>query len=394
MGNSEMPLKGIKVLDLTMSYAGPFCTMLLSDMGADVVKVEPPARGDDSRHWGPPFTEQGESPWFLSVNRNKRSITLDINQADDRATLQKLIKKADVFVLSLGLKTLQKYDLIYEKVKQHNPSIIYCSITGFGQSGPYKNRPCYDLISEGIGGIMSVTGRDNEPEKVGTAAGDILAAHNACFAIVCCLYRRTFTGEGEYIDANLVESVMSFITPRIVSYMSTGVLPVPDSNRSTPIALYQPLRTKDGYLNVAIGNDKIWERVCKLLGFEEFLELDAYKTNADRREHRLEIIESFEKVLMTQDAQYWFEYLSEKGVPCGPIYYINQLVEDPHVKHRKTVYHIQSNEGGEVPQVRAPWKLGETRESSPRVPPRLGEHNREVYEEWLSGSGQRLHKEE
>ena len=383
MEKSKLPLEGIRVLDLTTSYSGPFCTMFLADMGADVVKIEEPQKGDDSRYWGPPFTGKGESPWFLSANRNKRSIALNIRQPDDMEILKKLIQKADVFVVSLSLKALEKLNLSYEEVKPLNPGLIYCSVTGFGQTGPYRNRLCYDLISEGIGGIMGVTGDNDHPEKVGTAAGDILAAHHACFAIASCLYRRTFTGVGDFVDVNLVESILSFVTPRIVSYLSTGELPLPDANRSTPIAIYQPVRTKDGYLNMGIGNDRIWERTCKLLGLDELLQVDAYRTNESRKIRRAEIVEQLEKVLVTKETMYWFEYLSENGVPCGPIYYLNQVVEDPHIRFRKAIYYLEDDDLGKIPQVTAPWKLTQTQENVPRLPPKIGEHNMEVYQQWL-----------
>lgn len=383
MEKLRLPLEGIRVLDLTTSYAGPFCTMFLADMGADVVKVEEPKRGDDSRYWGPPFFRKGISPWFLSTNRNKRSISLNIRKPQGLEILKQLIQKVDVFVVSLSLKAIERLDLSYEKVRPLNPSLIYCSITGFGHTGPYRNRPCYDLISEGIGGIMSVTGDNDEPQKVGTAAGDILAAHQACFAIASCLYRRTLTGVGEFVDVCLVDSVVSFVTPRIVSYLATGELPRPDANRSTPIAIYQPLRTKDGYLNVGIGNDRIWERICKLLGLEKLLEVETYKTNERRKIHRSEIIPQLEKVLLTNETQYWFDYLSENGVPCGPIYYLNQVVEDPHIRSREMIFSIDDEELGPIPQVGPPWKLVHTQEKRYRPPPRVGEHDEEVYREWL-----------
>jgi len=383
MEKIRLPLEGIRVLDLTTSYAGPFCTMFLADMGADVIKVEEPLKGDDSRYWGPPFFKEDISPWFLSTNRNKRSISLNIQDPKGMEILKKLQQKADVFIVSLTLKALEKLGLSYEKVKALNPSLIYCSITGFGQTGPYRNRPCYDLISEGIGGIMGVTGDNDEPQKVGTAAGDILAAHHACFAIVSCLYRRTFTGLGDFVDVCLVDSIVSFVTPRVVSYLSTGELPRPDANRTTPIAVYQPVRTKDGYMNMAIGNDRIWERVCKLLGLEELLDMDAYKTNESRKIHRAEIVDRLEEVLGTKETQYWFEYLSERGVPCGPINYLNQVAEDPHIRSRGIIFNVNDDELGSIPQVAPPWKLVQSQEKKHKPPPRLGEHDEEVYGEWL-----------
>lgn len=379
---SVLPLEGIRVLDLTTSYAGPFCTMLLSDMGADVVKIEQPDGGDDSRYWGPPLIK-GISPWFLSANRNKRGISLDIRKPQGLEILEQLLRKADVFVVSLSLGALERLNLQYEKVKNLNPRLIYCSITGFGHTGPYSNRLCYDLISEGMGGIMSVTGDNDHPEKIGTAAGDILAAHHACFAIACCLYRRMSTGLGDFVDICLVDSIVSFVTPRFVSYLSSGELPRPDANRSTPIAVYQPLRTKDGYLNVGIGNDRIWERICKLLGLEELLEVDAYRTNEGRKNHRSEIIARIERSLKTNDTLYWFNYLAENGVPCGPIYYLNQVVEDPHIRSRGMVFYLEDDRLGTIPQVGSPWKLVYTQEKKHQPPPSIGEHNEEVFKEWL-----------
>ena len=382
MGKSKLPLEGIKVLDLTTSYAGPFCTMFLGDMGAEIVKIEEPKQGDDSRYWGPPFYK-GASPWYLSANRNKRSISLNIRDPKGLEILKQLIQKSDVFVVSLALKALEKLGLSYESQRELNPGLIYCSITGFGHTGPYRYRLCYDLISEGVGGVMGVTGDNDNPEKVGTAAGDILAAHQACFAIVSCLYRRTFTGQGDFIDICLVDSVVSFVTPRVVSYLSTGELPRPDANRSSPIAIYQPIQTKDGYLNMGIGNDRIWERACKLLGLEELLGVEAYKTNKSRKIHRSEIVSRIEEVLRTKDTQYWFEYLSENGVPCGPINYIDNVVEDPHIRSRGMFFNLEDEELGTVPQVGSPWKLGQTREKTHKAPPRVGEHDEEVYREWL-----------
>ena len=383
MEKSNLPLTGIRILDLTTSYAGPFCTMFLADMGADVVKIEEPKMGDDSRYWGPPFFKD-VSPWFLSTNRNKRSISLNIRKPQGLEILKDLVQKTDVFVTSLTTKALEKLGLSYENLRASNPKLIYCSITGFGHTGPYKHRPCYDLISEGIGGVMGVTGDNDQPEKVGTAAGDILAAHQACFAIVSCLYRRTFTGLGDFIDVCLVDSIVSFVTPRVVSYLSTGELPRPDANRSTPIAIYQPLQTKDGYLNMGIGNDRIWERVCKLLDIEELLEAAAYKTNESRKNHRSEIVARLEEVLRTRDTQYWFEYLSENGVPCGPINFLDSVVEDPHIRSREMIFDLEDEKLGMIPQVGPPWKLTETREKSHKAPPRVGEHDGEVYGEWLN----------
>lgn len=353
--------------------------MFLADMGAEVIKVEEPQRGDDSRYWGPPFAPSGASPWFMSANRSKKSIGLNVQDQRGLELLKKLITKADVFVVSLGIKALDKLGLTYDKMSALNPGLIYCSITGFGHDGPYKNRPAYDLIAEGVGGVMAVTGDNDHPEKVGTAAGDILAAHQACYTIACCLYRRTLTGRGDFIDICLVDSIISFVAPRVVTYLATGDLPRPDANRSSPIAVYQPLATRDGQLNVGIGNDRIWTRACKLLGLEDMLSNENYRTNESRKLHRHEIVPRLEEVLRTNDTQYWFKYLSEGGVPCGPIYYVDQVVEDPQVQARGMIFDLEDPEQGRVPQVGPPWKLGQTVEPEHRVPPSVGADGPEVY---------------
>jgi len=383
MEKQKLPLEGVRVLDLTGSYAGPFCTMFLGDLGADVVKVEEPKRGDDIRHWGGEHLFKGINPWYLSANRNKRGLSLNIREPKGFEVLKQLIQKADVFMVSMSLKALERLNLSYEMVRELNPKVIYCSLSGYGQTGPYRYRPCYDLISEGVGGIMGVTGDNDHPEKIGTPAGDILAAHIACIPILACLYRRTFTGLGDFVDVCLVDSVVSFVSPKLVSHLATGEMFEPDANRSTPICVYQPVRTKDGYLNMGIGNDRIWERVKELLGLGEEFQGDKYSNNEGRRRHRDEIVAGIEKVLMTREKMYWFDYLAENGVPCGPIYYLHEVAQDPHIKARGIISYIEDDELGPIPQVGPPWKLSQTAKSTHRRPPEIGEHDEEVYGEWL-----------
>ncbi|MFH1481876.1 MAG: CoA transferase [Pseudomonadota bacterium] len=390
MEKSKLPLEGVKVLDLTGSYAGPFCTMFLGDLGADVVKVEEPERGDDIRHWGGEFLFKGINPWYLSANRNKRGISLDIRKPEGFEILKQLIQKADVFMVAMTLKALERLGLSYETVRALNPGVVYCSLTGYGQTGPYRNRPCYDLISEGVGGIMGVTGDNDHPEKVGTPAGDILAAHGACISILSCLYRRAFTGAGDFIDVCLVDSVVSFVAPKLVSHIATGQIFRPDANRCTPIAVYQPVRTKDGYMNMGIGNDRIWERIKTLLGLEDVFNKEEYATNEGRRYRRDEIVSELEKVLTTKETKYWFDYLSENGVPCGPIYYLHEVVTDPHLPDRGVIVNIEDEKLGQIPQVGPPWKLLRTEEKRHTKPPDIGEHDDDVYAEWLGFGSEAL----
>ncbi|MGO8912740.1 MAG: CaiB/BaiF CoA transferase family protein [Bradyrhizobium sp.] len=387
MTKQRLPLQGIRVLDMTGSYAGPFCTMFLGDLGAEVVKVEEPERGDDIRQWGGDHLFKGINPWYLSANRNKKGLSLDIKNPQGREILQSLIKKADVFIVAMTVKALERLNISYEEMSALNQGLVYCTVTGYGMNGPYRNRPCYDLIAEGVGGIMGITGNNNKPEKVGTPAGDILTAHMACISILSCLYRRAFTGRGELIDVCLLDSVVSFVTPKLVSYMATGEKFSPDSNECTPICLYQPLKTRDGYLNLGIGNDRIWERVKKLLKLEDVFSGDEYKNNENRRRNRANLIAGIEQVLTKRETQYWFDFLSENGVPCGPIYSLQEVAEDPHIVARGMVFSIGDEELGEIPQVGTPWKLVGTEEKKHERPPNIGEHDEKIYEEWL-GFGQ------
>lgn len=371
------------MLDLTGSYAGPFCTMLLGDLGAEVVKVEEPERGDDIRQWGGDHSFKGINPWYLSANRNKKGLSLDIKNPQGLEILRSLIRNADVFIVAMTLGALEKLDVSYEQMSSLNPGLVYCTLTGFGMDGPYRNRPCYDLIAEGVGGIMGITGSNNRPEKVGTPAGDILAAHMACISILSCLYRRAATGRGELIDVSLLDSVVSFVTPKLVSYMATGETFRPDSNECTPICLYQPVRTKDGYLNLGIGNDRIWARVKQLLDLETMFAGAEYKDNESRRRNRANLIAGIERVLLNKETKYWFDFLSENGVPCGPIYSLQEVAEDPHVNSRKMVFSIEDKELGAIPQVGTPWKLVSTVDRKHERPPDIGEHDEEIYKEWL-----------
>ena len=383
MTKQRLPLEGIRVLDMTGSYAGPFCTMFLGDLGAEVVKVEEPEKGDDIRQWGGDHLFKGINPWYLSANRNKKGLSLDIKDPKGHEILESLIKKADVFIVAMTMQALERLNISYEKMNVLNPGLIYCTLTGYGMTGPYRNRPCYDLIAEGVGGIMGITGNNNNPEKVGTPAGDILAAHMACISILSCLYRRTFTGRGDLIDVCLLDSVVSFVTPKLVSYMATGEKFWPDINQCTPISVYQPVKTKDGYLNLGIGNDRIWARVKKLLALDEVFNGDEYSSNENRRRNRAKLVSGLEKILTTRETKYWFDFLSESGVPCGPIYSLQEVAQDPHIKARGMVFAIEDEQLGAIPQVGTPWKLVGTEEKKHERAPSIGEHDDQVYKEWL-----------
>jgi len=376
--SDRMPLSGVKVLDVTGSVAGPYCSLLLADMGADVIKVEPPGAGDDARHWGPPFLN-GESAWYLSLNRRKKSVTLDFTRQKGKELLLALARESDVFLTNLRPQVLERHGLTYKDVGGINPSIVYCGLTGYGFTGPYRERAAYDLIAEGMGGIMSVTGEaGGRPQKVGTPAADMSAGTYAAFAIVSSLYRKRATGEGEFIDVSLLDGQIAFQTPRFVSFLISGDVPGRTGATDSVIAIYQAFRTLDGEITLGIGNDATWRRLCEALDMPELAERAEYATNNKRRERREELVGILSPCLSGKKTDELLDLLVRWSVPCGPIYTFDRVVGDPHVRERGMVMTIPMPGVGDVPQIAPPWKLGQGPGDPPDPPPRLGEHNEEV----------------
>lgn len=374
-------LDGIRILDLTTSIAGPYATMLLGDFGAEVIKVEKPA-GDDARHWGPPFLD-GESLWFLTVNRNKKSIALDYRSEQGRQVLDALIDRADIVILNQLGDAQKKAGLDAAALRAKRPRLIHVSITGFGLTGPKADLPCYDLIAEGYSSVMDLTGvADGEPQKVGSPAADMLAGSDAALAVLAALHGRHTSGQGCALDISLTESMIRFMSPRIVPYLGSGEVPRRSGGRDSVIAIYQTFETADLPMTLGLGNDAIWRRFWQAVGQPEQAEGSSVCSNAARRANRIEIVERIQRVLHRRPRAEWLALLGAAKVPAGPIYRVDEVVRDPHFRERGLFFRTM-REGRELPQVGLGIHVdGETAGlSSP--PPRLGEHGAQILREHL-----------
>jgi crotonobetainyl-CoA:carnitine CoA-transferase CaiB-like acyl-CoA transferase len=371
-------LKGIKVLDLTRALAGPYCTMLLADYGAEVIKVELPGTGDDTRGWGPPFI-QGESAYFLSINRNKKSLTLDMKNPKSKDILERMIKQSDVLVENFRPGAADRLGLGYEQVKKLNPKIIYCSISGFGQDGPYRELPGFDQTLQGMGGMMSITGEpDGPPMKVGVAIADISGGMFAGFGIMLALFHREKTGKGQWVDTSLLDSQIAWLTYRAGEFFVSGKLPEKVGSGHPMIVPYQAFKAKDEYINIAVGNDQLWKRFCKVINMENIMDDPKFATNAKRVENRKELIAILSKIIETKTGAEWLKLIEDAGIPAGPIYTLDKLFSDPQVLHRKMMVELEHPKAGKIKVTGVPVKLSETPGEITAPPPGLGQHNKEV----------------
>jgi crotonobetainyl-CoA:carnitine CoA-transferase CaiB-like acyl-CoA transferase len=375
-------LDGVRVLDLTSSVAGPYAAMLLGDLGADVVKVERPGAGDDSRAWGPPFLE-GESLWFLSVNRNKRSIALDTASAEGAATLRALIARADVVLVSQPPRTLEKLGIGPAQARAIRPDLIYVAITGFGLDGLRADHTCYDLIAEGHSGVMDLTGLpESEAQKVGAPAADMLAGQDAAMAAVAALFARGRTGEGRTVEVALVDSMTRFLACRIVPYLGSGEVPRRSGGRDSVIAVYQAFETADEPITLGLGNDAIWARFWSAVGRPEYGADARFATNAGRRAHRAAIAAEIGALLRGRPRAHWLALLAAARIPAGPINRVDEVAADPALWARGLFYRMETPWGA-VPQVGTGIRL-DGQANGPRLPPpRLGAHTDAVLREWL-----------
>ena len=376
------PLSGVRVVDVSTSYAGPTATMYLGDMGADVIKVERPETGDDARSWVPPFIGE-QAAWFLSANRNKRSVCLDISDGDGRAALLRLLEDADVFVENLNPGKLERLGLDPATLRSRFPRLVYCAISGFGLDGPDRDRPGYDLIAQARSGLMSVTGaRGGTPQRVSTALSDIVAGTVAAFAVAAALVRQQRSGEGELIDVALLDADLALMAPRIASFLAGEPEPRPSGGTDSVLAVYQPFETADRPIVVAVGNDKMWHRFCEVLGLDRLAEDPSYATNAMRRERRQEILEPIAARLAERPAGYWLERFHEAAVPCQAIQFLSEVVEDPQVEARRAVFEAEHPTAGSVRTVNSPWRLGSNgKQPEHRPAPMLGADTRGVLRE-------------
>lgn len=373
-----MALEGLKVLDLTRSLSGPYCTMMLGDMGAEVVKVEIPGTGDETRSWGPPFIK-GESSYFMSVNRNKKSITINLKTDEGKEILRRLIKISDIFIESFRPGTARDLGIDHQAVEKLNPRIIYCSISGFGQDGPYREKAGYDLVAQAMSGIMSITGeRGRSPVKVGVAIADIGAGMFAAYGILSALYRREKTGEGQWIDSSLLDGQVAWLTYMGAYYLATGELPERLGTAHPSIVPYQAFKARDSYLVVAVGNDGIWARFCEALDILELAEDPRFRTNPDRVRNRDALVKILEDVFVRKPAKEWLDSLEKAGVPAGPLNNLDEVFTDPQVLHRKMLIEVEHSKAGRVKVTGVPVKLSKTPGAIYLPSPALGEHTDEI----------------
>jgi len=389
-------LEGIKVVDLTRALAGPYCTMMLSDMGAEIIKVEIPGRGDDSRSWGPPFVG-GESVYFMSVNRNKKSLTLNLKSEKSTEIMHKLIKKSDVLVENFRPGTMEKLSLDYDRVKGINPQIIFCSISGFGQDGPYRMLPGFDQVLQGMGGLMSITGEPGGPPvKVGIAIANISGGMFAAFGIVTALFKREKTGNGQMIDVSLLDSQVAWLTYRAAAYFASGEIPQPLGSGHPVIVPYQAFKAKDTFINIAVGNDKLWKKFCIVVGLKMAIDDPKFATNAKRVENRKEITKIIGDIIATRDGEKWLKILTDAGIPCGPIYTIDKIFADPQVLHRQMLKELDHPKAGKIKIIGIPIKLSDTPGEVKIPPPLLSQHTQEILTElgYSSKDIKKLQKDE
>jgi crotonobetainyl-CoA:carnitine CoA-transferase CaiB-like acyl-CoA transferase len=369
-------LDGLRVLDLTEHMAGPFCTMILADMGAEIVKLERPGRGDSVRAWG---DGSERNPYFRYINRNKKGITLDYKQPEGKALFQRLVESTDVLVENYRPTVMPRAGLGFEALQAVNPRLIYAQLSGLGYDGPYAGRGGFDLIAQGMGGIMHVTGEpDGPPTSVGLPICDLGTGMWAVQGILAALYERERTGVGRLVECSLLETAIGFSSWTSAQWLADHEEPTRQGSRHRQNAPYQRLRTKDGYLMMGAAGQSIWERCAAALGHPEWCEDLRFATNEQRMQNRAALEAEIEAVLATNSTEHWVEVLEAAGVPCGPVYDYAQMFADPQVRHRGLVQYASDPEIGEVPHIRTPVKIGESVRVR-TVAPKLGQHNTEIF---------------
>ncbi len=380
-------LAGVRVLDLTRVLAGPYCTMMLADMGADVIKVEEPGKGDDTRQWGPPFTKSGMSAYFISANRNKRSLTLNIKNKAGQKVLKDLIKQADVLVENFKPGTLERLGLGYKELKKLRKNLIYCTISGYGYSGPDKDKPGYDFIAQARGGLMSVTGpADGEPMRVGLAIADLLAGMYACNAITAALFARERQKTGQRIDISLFDAQVGTLSYVASNYLISGKPPRRYGNAHPNIVPYQSFKAADGYFAFAAGNDLQWGKFCKAAGHPELVTNERFATNPRRVENRDELIPQLDNLFSTKRVDEWLKICEEAGVPAGPINTVDQVFSDAQVLGREMIIEGKLADGEPIRMLASPLKVPTNPVKLRYPPPALGEHTIEVLKKDLGYS--------
>jgi crotonobetainyl-CoA:carnitine CoA-transferase CaiB-like acyl-CoA transferase len=384
-------LAGVRVLDLTRILAGPTCTQLLGDLGADVIKIERPGAGDDTRKWGPPYVQgtngpTAESAYYLCANRNKRSVAIDIASEAGQALLRRLLAKCDVLVENFKVGDLARYGLDWAQLKGEFPWLVYCSITGFGQTGPYAPRAGYDYLAQGLGGIMSLTGApDGPPMKVGVGIADLMCGMYATVAILAALRHRDATGHGQHIDAALLDTQVAWLANEATNFLLSGQVPKRQGTEHPNIVPYQTFATADGYVILAVGNDAQFQKWCRFAGASELAADQRFATNSLRVEHRRELYARMPEHMRAKTTAEWVAGLAGLGVPCGPVNTLDQVFADPQVQARGMRIDLPHPDAaaGSVPLVANPLKMSLTPPAYRHGPPTLGQHTDQVLGELL-----------
>ena len=383
-------LAGFRVLDLSRILAGPWASQMLADLGADVIKVERPQVGDDTRSWGPPYMPDvegeltSESAYFHGANRGKYSVCIDISSTQGQELIRKLATKCDVLIENFKVGGLKKYGLDYDSLKRTNPKLIYCSITGFGQTGPYAERAGYDFMIQAMGGLMSVTGESGgQPMKVGVALADVMTGLYAANAIQAALIHQLRSGQGQYIDLALLDVQVATLANQAMNYLASGDNPQRLGNAHPNIVPYQAFQTSDGYLILAVGNDAQFKRFCDLAGRSDLAADERYIKNSERVKNRHMLIPQLIDVLLSQDSEWWLDQLNAHGIPCGPINNIDAVFANPQVQHRGMQFELQHPVAGKVASVGNPIKLSKTPVTYDKAPPMLGQHTDLILSELL-----------
>lgn len=370
-------LSRIKIIDLSRLMTGPFCTMLLADMGADVIKVEAPDMGDETRQWGARVGTEGT--YFLSVNRNKKALTLNLKHPEGKEILRRLISDADVLIENFRPGTMDRLDLGYAQLAQINPKLIYCAVSGFGLTGPYRDKPGYDLLAQAMGGLMSLTGEEGRPPvKAGMSVADIGSGMFAAIGILAALQARQITGRGQLVETSLLDTIVSWQTYLATAYWATGSVPQKAGSAHPSIVPYQALKAKDEYFIVAVGNETLWLKFCEALGCPRLAHDERFATNRQRVTHRESLIPLLEEILEAEPAAYWVNRLETVGVPAGPINRLDQVWSDPQVLSRELMIQIEDQSGLRMKLPGFPIKFSDSPLTVRSAPPRLGEHSAEI----------------
>ena len=401
MSQRPAPLTGIRVLDLTRVLAGPWCTQNLADLGAEVIKIERPGAGDDTRAWGPPYLkdEAGhdttEAAYYLSANRNKMSVALDIASPRGAQLVRELALQSDILVENFKVGGLSKYGLDYASLKELNPRLIYCSITGFGQTGPYASRPGYDFMIQGMGGLMSITGERDDlpgggPQKAGVAVADLMTGMYSTVGILAALHERARSGLGQHIDMALLDCQVAMLANQNLNFMTSGTAPRRAGNAHQNLVPYQVFAASDGHLIVAVGNDSQFRNYCGAIGLPELSADPRFSTNPQRVKNREELVPLLAERMATGERDHWLAALEGVGVPAGPINTLDQVYEDPHVLARGMKRELPHPAAGVVPMASSPLKFSGSPVEYRRAPPMLGEHTEQVLSEKLGLSAEEI----